>query len=130
MVRSMFVAFCLLWATSGATAQLVEEEPVMIDNTGPLGTGDNSAQITGEGGEALGVKVGEITLHRTATGVDVYSGLNKVEMIAEESDGWVGSLTIGSGEIRFRPAGRPELQCAAQDIPGWFGPCKVPEAHN
>ncbi len=106
-------------------ADLVEEEPDFTDNTAALGTGDNYADTENENGEAVGTKEGEVTLLRTVEGFDVYSGLNKVEAIPTGSDGWVGQIVDETENVLFTPAGRPQLDCPAQDVANWYGPCKA-----
>ena len=111
-------------------AQLLEEDPPMQDNNGALSSGDNTADITQEGVEATGTKAGEITIFKTDAGVEVYSGYNKVEAIPSGSDGWVGHVTIESSSIKFQPTGRPLLDCPAEDVSNWFGPCKLVEQES
>ena len=113
-----------------AHAQLIEEEPTYDDNTGALSTGgtDAAADITSDSeSTVLGTKDGEITLFKTDAEVVVYSGLNRVEHIQDASDGWVGSFQFESDTIKFTPSGRPELNCPAQTLASWFGPCKLQE---
>lgn len=130
MIKKLLALLLLLVAPIVAYAQYVEEEIPLPDNTGALGTGDNAADISMSGGsqeEVMGTKEGEITLRTIEAGIEVFTGFNKVEMIPRESDGWVGSFTFDMSSIKFRPAGRPELDCPAQELAHWFGPCKIPD---
>jgi len=105
-------------------------------NTGALSQGDTTAEIispdsNSNNEEVAGAVKGEITLRETDAGIDVVSGFAKVESIAKNSDGWVGQIkSASSSMIRFQPSGRPELECPAQELANWFGPCKVPEANS
>ena len=131
--KLLYLTIALVFVTGTSWAQEEEysgpydDEPVYENNLGALNNEDAAAVITGESGGANGTAQGEITIYSDTAGVKVYSGLNKVEVIPPNSDGWVGSYTLESSSIRFHPAGRPVLDCPAQDAPGWFGPCKVPE---
>lgn len=106
-----------------------ENEPVYQDNTAAQGEGgDSAADINTELDESIaGTKKGEITLHKVDSGIEVFSGMNKVEQIENNSDGWVGKIEESASGYKFTPAGRPQLDCPAQSIGNWFGPCKVPE---
>ena len=115
---------------SRSWAQLIEEDTTLVDNTGALNAStDNTADISTEGGgaAAAGTMNGEITIFRTDSGVEVYSGQNKVEVIPTGSDGWVGSISDNGSDINFHPAGRPELNCPSEAVGSWFGPCKIKE---
>ena len=133
-MKLKYILILAVGATCVSPVSGLAEEPFICcetstsyqNNIGALGTGDNSADIvTDEQGNVLGVKKGEITLHKVESGVEVYSGLNKVEMIESSSDGWVGTIEEQGSMILFKPAGRPELKCPAQAISNWFGPCKM-----
>ena len=130
--KLILVCAVLCWFAGWAFAQLVEEETPIVDNQAALGTGDNSADILGNSEEqvVMGTKEGEITLRTTEAAVEVFSGFNKVESIPRQSDGWVGSFTFESSLVKFHPAGRPELECPAQALSGWFGPCKIAKAQE
>lgn len=102
------------------------------DNTGPLGTGDNAADIESEhNDDTAGVQKGQITIHRTDAGFEVFSSLNKVELILADaagssvSEGSVGKVTTNGSSLKFEPAGRPELQCPGQEYADWYGPCTL-----
>lgn len=107
-----------------------ENEPQYENNLGALNTGDTSADIISEGNseDVSGAQKGEITLRLTEMGVDIYSGLNKVEAIVRASDGWTGAIEEETtSHIIFHPSGRPELKCPKQDLANWYGPCKLAE---
>lgn len=107
-----------------------DDHPAVENNTGAMPTGSDAvANIQAEtGGSAAGTEDGEITIYYDGTGIKVYSGLNKVEVIPTGSDGWIGSYLVETGNIKFTPAGRPQLDCEAQSgASGWYGPCKLPE---
>lgn len=124
-----------LLLASGVSAQEEEEysgpydeEPVYQNNLGALNTESVTADIASESGGANGTEEGEVTIFYDGTGIRVYSGQNKVEMIPTGSDGWVGAWVLSSDKIDFHPSGRPALICPRQDAnPSWFGPCKLPE---
>lgn len=132
MKRIFLVAIgALLLSAQTARADLVEEEPDFTDNTGALGVSTDAATSVDiiKDVDANGMKDGEITIKKTSgVGVDVFSGLAKVEAIPEGSDGWTGSLVVNSDEILYTPAGRPQLSCPAQSLAGWYGPCKIKES--
>lgn len=133
-VLYMFITLIFCFGqVAKADDALVEGDPDYPDNTGPLGTAsDNTANIAGEGEEVevMGTAEGEITLRRTLSAIEVYSGDKKVESVPNDSDGWVGKFpTVSELKISFQPAGRPLLQCPAQNIANWFGPCKM-EIHE
>lgn len=133
MKQTIFVMIAaVFWCfAQTAVAEFVEEATGDFpDNTGALSTTntDNTANIAGEGEEviAMGTVQGEITLYKTSSGIEVYSGYNKVEVIPNNSEGWVGKFPlIESSMIKFQPAGRPVLQCPLQDVANWYGPCKM-----
>lgn len=133
-MKLLSLALILMWATvAPAFAQLTEEEPDYSNNTGATGASSSTSVVdvnTENTQEVTGTKEGEITIYKTDSGVEVYSGLNKVESIPEGSDGWVGQIQESSSMINFTPAGRPKLDCPAQDIANWYGPCKLPEVAN
>lgn len=106
-----------------------DDEPEYHDNTGAISNSDNAADIVkADNGGSNGTEDGEITIFHDSSGIKVYSGFNKVEVIPPGSDGWVGSYDVESSQILFRPAGRPQLECPQQSgSAGWFGPCKLPE---
>lgn len=113
-----------------ARADLIEEEPTLTDNTGALGVASEattSVDIIADA-SATGTKEGEITLFKNDAGVEIYSGLAKVEVIPTGSDGWTGALVVGTGDILYTPAGRPQLSCPAQALANWYGPCKIATA--
>lgn len=114
-----------------ALGDIIVEEPPMVNNLGPLASasdGSTSVDIVNSE-EASGQKEGEITLkYNSGVGVEVYSGLAKVEHIPVGSDGWTGSFKVERGVIFYTPAGRPQLECRAQSLAGWYGPCKIKEA--
>lgn len=107
--------------------EVLDHLATLPDNTTALTSSDSAAEITEGGTTATGASEGEITLRRTTSGIDVYNGFIKVEAIAEGSDGWVGRVVDNGGSIDFEPAGRPMLNCPAQTVSGWYGPCKVDE---
>lgn len=100
------------------------------DNTGALSTAktDNTADIVNESEEevAAGALEGEITVWKKEDKFMVYSNGNRVEDLIK-GIGAIGSVTSSSsGMVRFQPTGKEELECPAQDIPDWYGPCKLP----
>lgn len=110
---------------------VIPEEPTFTDNTQATNTEANPVNVvdgTGSGQGGSGAVNGEITILRTSAGVDVYSGMNKVEVIDSGSDGWVGRVQDNSSYIDFTPTNRPKLKCDAQSLSGWFGPCKLEES--
>lgn len=109
--------------------EVLDHLATLPDNTGAISSSDSAAEIIeGETTTASGASEGEITLRRTSAGIDVYNGFMKVEAIAEGSDGWVGRVADNGSSIDFEPAGRPVLNCPAQSISDWYGPCKVEES--
>lgn len=136
MTKLVLSGLCLLLASTSVSAQdtevpfdeaaLEDDDSMYPNNLGPLDSGSTVADIAAESENANGTAEGEITIYRDASGVKVYSGPNKVEVIPTGSDGWVGSYTVESSRILFHPAGRAELECAAQAASGWYGPCKLP----
>jgi hypothetical protein len=96
------------------------------NNTGSLGTGDNSVDITNSAdSETVGALKGEITLKQRDEIVEVFSNGNLVEQLVN-GIGTTGAIRDSStGAIRFEPTGRPELVCPAQTHSGWFGPCTI-----
>ena len=112
-------------------ADLVEEDPTYPDNTGVLSTeGSVSDIVSDDQNSQLGTKQGEITLMKLDGGVDVYSGLKKVERIQGGADGWTGTIEEATGMFHFQPAGRPMLECPSQSLTNWYGPCKIPDAQS
>lgn len=125
-MKMIMLALCMLVLASTCMAELVQEAPQYPNNTGALATGEEAADIVSENsGGTVGAQEGEITLYRSSVGVDVYSGYNKVESITNNSDGWVGGVDIETNSIKFTPAGRPQLDCPAQSLANWYGPCKL-----
>ena len=105
-----------------------DNEPAYQNNLGATNTESVAADIASESGGANGTKDWEVTIFNDSTGIRVYSGQNKVEVIPTGSDGWVGAWSLSSGQIDFHPSGRPALVCPQQTAnPSWFGPCKLPE---
>lgn len=102
------------------------------DNTGALSAvkTDNTADIVNENEEevAAGALEGEITVWKKEDKFMVYSNGNRVEDLIK-GIGAIGAITSSSaGMVRFQPTGKEELDCPAQDIPEWYGPCKLPTA--
>lgn len=112
-------------------AELIEEEPNYQDNTGALTTTNAAADIVSNAdSNVAGTHEGEITLHSVDAGMEVFSSLNKVELIPHGSDGWVGRLSFGNAAVTFHPNDRPMLNCPAQALNGWYGPCKVAQGES
>lgn len=96
------------------------------NNTGALGTGDNSADITtGSESDTAGALKGEITLKQREGITEVFSNGNLVEQLVEGVGSTGAIRDISMSVIRFEPTGRPELNCPAQEHAGWFGPCTI-----
>lgn len=129
LIFVLIAAFCLCFSQPVMAEFIEDEAGDFPDNTGALTTNtDTTADIVSEDEEAvvMGTVQGEITLFKTESGIEVYSGFNKVEMISYDSDGWVGRFPlIESSVINFQPAGRPVLKCPLQDVANWYGPCKM-----
>lgn len=127
--------FCGL-PIAAVNAEIIEEEPDLTDNTGPLEGVDSgtvtSVDVVSETEQAeTGTIKGELTIFKKSdgSGYEIFSSEAKVEAITADSEGWVGKIAEGSSSLRFTPAGRPELECPAESISGWYGPCKIPEVN-
>lgn len=109
--------------------EVLDQLAALPDNTGAINPSDATADIVQNSGESsVGTIEGEITIRRTSAGVDVFNGLNKVESITSNSDGWIGQIVDNGSSIEFTPNGRPQLHCPSQSLSNWFGPCKVEAA--
>jgi hypothetical protein len=102
------------------------------DNTGALSAvkTDNTADVVTESEEevAAGALEGEITVWKREDKYMVYSNGNRVEDLIK-GIGAIGSITsYSSGMVKFQPTGKEELNCPAQDIAEWYGPCKLTTA--
>lgn len=129
-------AALLLVSISSAIAQTDSEEETPFyenndqvpypNNTGALGNGDNSADITtGSESDTAGALKGEITLKQREGITEVFSNGNLVEQLVEGVGSTGAIRDVSMTAIRFEPTGRPELNCPAQDHAGWFGPCTI-----
>jgi hypothetical protein len=124
----------LVSSTAGAQTETADEVPVYEnndqvpypDNTGALGTGDNSADITaGLDSDTTGALKGEITLKQREGIIEVFSNGNLVEQLVDGVGSTGAIKDTATSAIRFEPTGRPELSCPAQEHAGWFGPCTI-----
>jgi hypothetical protein len=101
------------------------------NNTGALGTGDNSADITTHNdSDLVGALKGEITLKQRDDIVEVFSNGNLVEQLVQGVGSTGSVIDASSTRVVFEPTGRPALECPVQEHAGWFGPCTIQVANQ